>query len=81
MPREKTLLLLQEALVLVRGDTEQLVERLVSICRDEGEPHSAEQVVALGFLTCVRALREAALLEEIAIREETQHVAMLIGVT
>jgi hypothetical protein len=76
--KEKTMALLQEALSLAQTDADDLVERLTRIYRDEEEPASTEQVAALGFLACARALREATLVQEIAIREEIQDLGRLV---
>jgi hypothetical protein len=78
MPKEKTMALLYEALSLAYTDTDDLVERLGRIYRDEEKPESTEQVVALGFLTFARAVREASLVQEVAIREELQDLGRLI---
>jgi hypothetical protein len=78
MAKEKTMALLQEALSLAHTDADDLVERLGRIYRDEEKPESTEQVVALGFLACARALREATLVQEIAIREEIQDLGRLV---
>ena len=79
LPRDKILTLLHEALKQTRVDAEQFEQHLISIYRDEERPESTEQVVALGFLTCTRALREASLMQEIAIREEIQELHGLIA--
>jgi hypothetical protein len=78
VPRDKILALLHEALAQTRGEGEQVEQRLLAICRDEEHPQSTEQVVALGFLACARALREASLVQEIAVREEIQELHALI---
>jgi hypothetical protein len=78
MPKEKTMTLLHEALSSAHTATDDLVERLGRIYRDEEKPESTEQVVALGFLTCARALRQASLVQEVAIREEIQDLGRLI---
>jgi hypothetical protein len=78
MPKDKTMSLLQEALTLAQRDADALIGRLTQIYRDEEKPQSTEQVIALGFLTCARALREASLMEEIAVREEIQDLGKLI---
>ena len=77
-PRERILAILHEALGQTRSESDELVQRLTSIYRDEEQPESSEQVVALGFLACARALREASLIQEIAIREEIQELDRLI---
>ena len=74
LPRDKILTLLHEALTTTRADAEQFEQRLISLYRDEERPESTEQVVALGFLACTKALREASLMQEIAIREELQEL-------
>jgi hypothetical protein len=79
MPREKILTLLHEALSDTRAEGEQVELRLLAICRDEQQTESTEQVVALGFLACARALREASLVQEIAVREEIQELQGLIA--
>ena len=79
MPREKILSLLYEALSQTRVEGEQVEHRLLAICRDEEQPESTELVVALGFLACARALREASLVQEIAVREEIQELQGLIA--
>jgi hypothetical protein len=79
VPKTKILTALHEAFAQTRTDADLLVERLLSIYRQEEHPQSTDQVVALGFLTCVRALREASLIEEIAIREEIQELSKLIA--
>jgi hypothetical protein len=78
MSKDKTMALLHEALSAAQSDTEDLVERLARVYRDEENPESMERVVALGFLACARAVREASLLEEIAVREELQDLGRLI---
>ena len=79
MPRGRILALLHEALAQSRDHGEQAERRLLAICRDEEQIESTEQVVALGFLACARALREASLVQEIAIREEIQELHGLIA--
>jgi hypothetical protein len=79
LPRDKILTLLHEALTTTRADAEQFEQRLISLYRDEERPESTEQVVALGFLACTKALREASLMQEIAIREELQELHGLIA--
>ncbi len=72
------LALLHEALTSTTAEADELVARLGSIYRGDEEPASREQVVALGFLACARALREASLLQEIAIREEVQELGRVL---
>jgi len=78
LPKTKILSTLRAALVEAHVDVDGLVERLASIYRDENLPKSSEQVIALGFLACARALREASLMQELAIREEIQDLERLI---
>lgn len=78
VPRETILQVLHEALGQTRSDVDEVVDGLLSAYRSEEQMETAERVVALGFLACVKALREASLMQEIAIREEIQDLHRLV---
>ncbi len=78
MPRETILQVLHEALGQTRSDVDDVVDRLLSVYRSQEQLETAERVVALGFLACVKALHEASLMQEIAIREEIQDLRRLV---
>jgi hypothetical protein len=77
VPQETILVILQEALSETRSELDELVDRLVAVYRGKESLEGTEQVVALGFLACARALREASLMQEIAVREELQELHRL----
>jgi hypothetical protein len=80
MPHEETILrVLHDALGDTHSDVDELIERLVRVCRGKESPERSEQVIALGFLVCARALRESSLMQEIAVREEVQELHRLIS--
>ena len=79
MPDAVILTLLHEALAGTREDVEELLRRLTSVYREGEQPYASEQAVALGFLACAKALREASLMQEIAIREEIQELHKLVA--
>lgn len=74
MPRETILRVLHEGLSETRSDVDGLSERLIGIFRGKQTDLETEQVIALGFLVCAHALREASLMQEIAVREEIQEL-------
>jgi hypothetical protein len=76
MPQTKLLELLHETLARTGEDMEALVCRLSAIAAGDEDPGTAE-VVALGFIACVKALRESTLMQEVAIREEIQELHTL----
>jgi hypothetical protein len=78
MPRETILRVLHEALTDNRSSLDELVERLIEIERGKKSVERTEQVIALGFLVCARALRESSLMQEIAVREELQDLHHLV---
>jgi hypothetical protein len=77
VPQETILRLLHEGLCETRSELDEFVDRLVAIYRGKESVQGTEQVVALGFLACARALREASLTQEIAVREELQELHRL----
>ena len=79
MPRETILGVLHEALADTRTDVDELIERLIGVYRGTKGPEGTDQVMALGFLVCARALRESSLMQEIAVREEIQELHRLAG--
>ena len=79
MPQDTILRVLHEALAESRSDADALTERLIAICRGTERLEQSEQVIALGFLVCARALRESSLMQEIAVREELQELHKLVG--
>jgi hypothetical protein len=79
VPQETILRVLHEALSDSRSDVDELVERLIRIYRGEEGLERSEQVIALGFLACARALHESSLMQEIAVREELQELDRLVG--
>ena len=79
MPRDRILQVLHEALAKNRSDADALIDRLINVYRGEDAPERGEQVIALGFLVCARALRESSLAQEIAIREELQDLQRIVG--
>lgn len=74
MPQATILRVLHEALADTRSDLDGLIERLIEIYRGEENLERADQLIALGFLVCARALRESSLMEEVAVREELQEL-------
>jgi hypothetical protein len=74
IPQTKLLEVLHEALARTGQDVDLLVQRLTAISAAEEHAETTEEVVALGFLACVKALRETSLLQEVAIREEIQQI-------
>ena len=79
MPQETILRVLHQALSDTRSDVDGLVERLISVYRGKESLDGSEQVIALGFLVCARALRESSLMQEVAVREELQELHRLVG--
>jgi hypothetical protein len=77
LPQDTILRLLHEGLCETRSELDEFVDRLVAIYRGKESVQGTEQVVALGFLACARALREASLTQEIAVREELQELHRL----
>jgi hypothetical protein len=79
MPQETILRVLHEALADTRSDVDGLVERLIRVYRGKETLDGSDQVIALGFLVCARALRESSLMQEVAVREELQELHRLVG--
>jgi hypothetical protein len=79
VPQETILRVLHEALADSRSDLDVLIERLIGVYRGKESLERTEQVIALGFLVCARALRESSLMEEIAVREELHELHRLAG--
>jgi hypothetical protein len=79
VPEETLLRLLHEGLSGTRSDVDALIGRLVAIYRGQESMEGTEQVIALGFLVCAHALREASLMQEVAVREELQELHRLTG--
>jgi hypothetical protein len=77
VPQETILRVLHEALAESRADVDGLIERLIRVYRGNESLERSEQVIALGFLVCARALRESSLMEEIAVREELHELHRL----
>jgi len=77
LPRETILRVLHEGLSDTRSDVDGLIERLITVYRGKEALDGNEQVIALGFLVCAHALREASLMQEIAVREEIQELHRL----
>jgi hypothetical protein len=73
-PQAQLLDVLHQALARTGQDLDLLVQRLTSISGGEEQASTLDEVVALGFLACVKALRETSLLQEVAIREEIQQI-------
>ena len=73
-PQAQLLDVLHQALARTGEDLDLLVQRLTSISGGEEQASTLDEVVALGFLACVKALRETSLLQEVAIREEIQQI-------
>lgn len=77
IPQTKLLALLHEAIANNGKDLDLLVGRLTGVAQAESDAETTEQVVALGFLACVKALRDTSLMQEVAIREEIQQIQEL----
>ena len=82
MPQGEILTLLHDAFAQAGSDVEALVGRLETVYRgariddvdEDARPLTTEQLIALGFLACVKAIRESGLMAEIAVREEIQQI-------
>jgi hypothetical protein len=82
VPQSEILTLLHDSLSHAGADVEMLIQRLETAHRgttaeEKGEHLSlltTEQLIALGFLACVKAIRESGLMGEIAVREEIQQI-------
>jgi hypothetical protein len=82
VPQSEILTLLHDSLSHAGADVDALMERLETVSRgataekaSEGHPQlTNEQLIALGFLACVKAIRESGLMAEIAVREEIQQI-------
>jgi hypothetical protein len=74
IPQSQLLGVLHEALTRTGQDLDVLVDRLTAISRGDEQAGGIDEVVALGFLACVKAVRETSLLHEVAIREEIQQI-------
>lgn len=73
------LTLLRDAVAATSEDLDAVLRRLADIHR-RSDPELArepEQVIALGFLAVIKALREGALMSEIAVREGTEEIRQL----
>ena len=78
MPRETILRLLHEALADNRSSVDELIDHLVGVYRGRENLERTDQVIALGFPVCARALRESSLMQEIAVREELQDLHRIV---
>jgi hypothetical protein len=82
VPQNEILTLLHDSLSHAGADVEALIRRLDAVygtarVEDVGEDPprvASEQLIALGFLACVKAIRESGLMSEIAVREEIQQI-------
>jgi hypothetical protein len=82
VPQGEILTLLHDAFAQAGSDVEALVGRLETVYRgariddvdEDARPLTTEQLIALGFLACVKAIRESGLMAEIAVREEIQQI-------
>jgi hypothetical protein len=81
VPQSEILTLLHDSLSHTGSDVDGLIRRLEAVHRgataeEEGALSSltTEQLIALGFLACVKAIRESGLAGEIAVREEIQQI-------
>lgn len=84
VPQGEILTLLHESLSHAGADVEALIRRLEAVYRrastdaaSADPPLTSEQLIALGFLACVKAIRESGLMGEIAVREEIQQISDL----
>jgi hypothetical protein len=75
------LTLLHDSLSNAGADVDALIGRLETVHRGttveetaDLSPLTTEQLIALGFLACVKAIRESGLMTEIAVREEIQQI-------
>jgi hypothetical protein len=76
------LTLLHDSLSSAGADVDVLIGRLETVHRGttveetgaDYSPLTTEQLIALGFLACVKAIRESGLMSEIAVREEIQQI-------
>jgi hypothetical protein len=82
VPQNDLLTLLHDSLSNAGADVDALIRRLETVHRGttleetgaDFSPLTTEQLIALGFLACVEAIRESGLMSEIAVREEIQQI-------